>query len=384
MPVKHDAGNLLCVANFATNTGYAWDFIEGLYAAVADDVAQFGIRTWVAYPTIGEPPASLSGSAAIPLALCFDLDSPGGLRRVLRTVREHHIRVIYLSDRPAWHPAYALLRWAGVRTIIVHDHTSGERTAPRGFKRALKALSRRFRPALADTVLTVSRYVRDRKETVDLIPPERLHIMFNSVTIPDQIERDALREMFAVQGRPIIACACRAAEYKGVQYLLQAFDLVAPRMPVPPVLIYFGDGPYRHVLTEMVATMAYGNDVTLAGYVPEAATLLAGADVCVVPSIWGEAFGLAALEPGARGVPVIASNVGGIPEIIIDGVNGLLVPPGDPAALADAIERLMVDADLRRRLGTNARRRAAESFSRAEQIAQLRSLFRREFHIAAA
>ena len=77
-------GNLLCVANFPSNTGYAWEFIESLYAGLADDLHRFGVRTWVAYPRVDEPPSTLADSAAEPLELPVDYASIPGLAALVR------------------------------------------------------------------------------------------------------------------------------------------------------------------------------------------------------------------------------------------------------------------------------------------------------------
>src|SRR5690554_5946243 len=124
---SEDRGNLLCVANFHSNAGYAWEFIESLYVAVADELVKVGVETWVAYPEIAEPPRSLGGSAAKSLELPFHLNTPREVVAIIRAITDRDIRVLYLSDQPCWHPAYALFRKAGVRSIVVHDHTSGER-----------------------------------------------------------------------------------------------------------------------------------------------------------------------------------------------------------------------------------------------------------------
>ena len=369
------AESLLCVANFPANTGYAWTFIESLYAGLADALAQREIRTWVAYPSVPSPPPTLARSAARPVELPVELSSPAGLRALMEFIRRHGVRVLYLPDRPAWHPCYSWLRLAGVRRIVVHDHSSGARTVPRGAKRVVKRWTRRLPGTVADVVVAVSDYVAQRKREVDLLPAERVLRIWNSIEIPpeDAGAGARLRAAFGVvAGRPVIGCACRAVPEKGVAGLLRAFDRVWRASSEPrPSLVYLGDGPGFGELERVRSELASQEAIVFGGYRPDAAELLGGADICVVPSVWEEAFGLAALEPMARGVAVVATRVGGVPEVVVDGETGLLVPPGDEAALAAALERLLSDAALRRRLGEAGRRRAAELFGREVGVRRL-------------
>jgi glycosyltransferase involved in cell wall biosynthesis len=367
--------SLLCVVNFPPNTGYAWDFIEGIYADVADRLIDHGVRTLVAYPKPPGMPRALAESAAIPVELDVRFDELRCIRATLAFIRKNNVRAVYLPDRPVWSPAYLLLRLAGVRRILVHDHTSGERTIPRGAKRFLKRLRGRVPGTLADVVIAVSDFVLQRTISVALVPSNRVRRVWNSVTIP-QVRVDAKERLRSALGlpsdRPIIGCACRAAYEKGVQYLLQAFDALPcdERQPAP-VLVYFGEGPALPELEQMRANLGRSADVFFAGYRADAADLLAGADVCVVPSVWEEAFGLSVLEPMARGIPVVASRVGAIPEIVVDGETGRLVPPGDATALAAALTELLRDEPARRRMGDNGRRRVHTHFSRARQLSEL-------------
>ncbi len=372
---------LLCVANYPANTGYAWGFIEGLYAGLADRVAAAGGRTYVAYPAIAAPPRTLAGSAAEPVVLEFGLDTPRCIRATVGFVRRAHVRVLYLADHPAWHPAYALLRLAGVRRIVVHDHTSGERTPPAGLKRLAKAWSRRVSPMLADDVVAVSDYVARRKIEVDLVPPARVRRIHNSLELPapDPAAPARLRAFLGLPPDvPVVACASRATAEKGVHHLLRAFDtLVAAQggsAGEPPVLLYLGDGPALGDLEALCASLASRDRIVLAGHQPDAAALLGGADIAVVPSIWQEAFGLAALEPMARGVPVIATRAGGLPEVVEDGVTGVLVAPGSEPELAAALARLLADPAERRRLGQSGAARARARFGRRAQLDALQPL----------
>ena len=122
-----------------------------------------------------------------------------------------------------------------------------------------------------------------------------------------------------------------------------------------------GDGPERALVEEEIARLGIGSAVRLLGERTDVPELLAQADVFVL-STRSEGLPLSVLEAMAAGLPVIASNVGGIPELVVDGVSGVLVPPGDPGALAEAIERLLENPSLALRLGEAGRRRVAESF----------------------
>jgi len=366
------------VANFPSGTGYAWDFIESLYAGVADRLASRGVRTVVAYPGIPEPPRPLEGSAATPIDRAFRLNGLVAVFRACALVRELGVSVLYLADRPAWHPAYAALRLAGLHRIVVHDHTSGARTRPTGLKRWAKRARSVVPGMLADRVLAVSDFVARRKTEVDLVPSARVERIWNSIVIgPDRVDeragcsRPGLHEELGIaSSRLIVLCACRASAPKGVDHLLRAFDVLwvdAPRTG-RPVLAYAGDGPVLEALRALRERLAAREDIHLLGYRSDVGALIDAASVCVIPSVWEEAFGLAALEPMARGRAVIASRGGGLPEVVLDGETGLLVPPGDEMALAHALQTALTDPAVRDRWGRAGRERAVRLFGRRRQL----------------
>jgi glycosyltransferase involved in cell wall biosynthesis len=243
-------------------------------------------------------------------------------------------------------------------------------------KRLLKRARLVVRGALADRVIAVSDFVAKRKIEVDLVTPDRVRRIWNS---REHVERDRaagrrLREALGLGAAPIVACACRATPEKGVAHLLRAFDRYCTALPADmtrPTLIYFGDGPALPELRQLRSSLASADHMVLAGYRPDAGELLSGADVCVVPSVWQEAFGLAVLGPMTYGIPVIASRVGGIPEIIIDGETGTLVEPGDETGLETALRQLLTQPLERERMGRNARQRARTAFDRSNAIRDL-------------
>ncbi|MDT4987529.1 MAG: hypothetical protein QOI74_1623 [Micromonosporaceae bacterium] len=171
--------------------------------------------------------------------------------------------------------------------------------------------------------------------------------------------------------RPRLLFVGRLEHVKGVQVLLAALPAVLARHP-DTVLTVCGSGPLEAALRERVDRLGLTSSVEFVGWLPhhQLAGRLADADVVVVPSLAPEAFGLTCLEAMAAGTPVVASAVGGLPDLVRPGVTGELVAPGDPAALAGAVDGLLADEVRRRRLGRAGRRRAAR-FTMTAQLARI-------------
>ena len=143
--------------------------------------------------------------------------------------------------------------------------------------------------------------------------------------------------------------------------------------PVAPTVVLVGDGPERPAL-ESAAALGDGR-VVFTGERADARRLLPAFDVAVVPSIEREGFGLAALEAMDAGLPVVASRVGGLPEVVQDERTGLLVPPGDDAALAAAIERLLMRPHERDAFGALGRGRVESLFRAAPMTRRVEGLY---------
>jgi glycosyltransferase involved in cell wall biosynthesis len=173
---------------------------------------------------------------------------------------------------------------------------------------------------------------------------------------------------------PRLAIVGRLIPIKGHEVLLRA--LAAVRKGLPEVTLdVAGDGPLGGELRATAARLGLGDAVTFLGHVSPAASVLDHAHVVVVPS-FGEGFGMVALEAMERGRPVIASRVGGLPEIVDDGRTGLLVPAADADALAGAIRELVSDPERAEAFGRAARARAAEQFSQERCTDRIEELYR--------
>ncbi len=151
---------------------------------------------------------------------------------------------------------------------------------------------------------------------------------------------------------PVAGMVCRLVEQKGVTYGLQAFAQVSAQMPEARLLIA-GDGPLRESLEQEAQALGLADCVQFLGWRDDVDRLMSAFDLLLMPSLW-EGFGLVILEAMARQLPVVATAVSAIPEIVVDGETGLLVPARDVDALAGAMLTLLADRPLRRYMGQNA------------------------------
>jgi glycosyltransferase involved in cell wall biosynthesis len=230
-----------------------------------------------------------------------------------------------------------------VGTLDEFEHVSGG-----AWTRFLRATRNRALRS-ARHVFCPSAYLREVALRWGL-DPERVSVLPNPAPeLPALPPRDELRRELGFSGNTLVF-AGRLGPQKALDVLLRALTRV------PDVaLVVAGDGPERAPLERMSVELELDGRVSLLGAVPRERVLglFHAADASVLPSAW-ENFPHTVVEALAVGCPVIASAVGGVPEVVRDGENGLLVAPRDPAALAAAIERFFANAELRARLGAAA------------------------------
>jgi glycogen(starch) synthase len=188
------------------------------------------------------------------------------------------------------------------------------------------------------------------------IDENRIHLIPPGVN-PSLFE-GPFEDPFASIGRPRVLFVGRLSPQKGVSTLVAAAGLL--EHPSAQVLLV-GDGPERKALEREAKRIGVGDHMHFVGFLAHdrLPAVLVHADLLVLPSIYEE-LGTVLLEAMQAALPIVASNIGGIPDVIEDGVNGLLVPPGEPEALARAIDRLLADRDLARRLSEGAHERAKD------------------------
>ncbi|MHC4295174.1 MAG: glycosyltransferase [Planctomycetota bacterium] len=171
-----------------------------------------------------------------------------------------------------------------------------------------------------------------------------------------------MRDAWGVADEEIlVAFVGRLATEKGIDTLLEAMKLLAQR-DKGPKLVLAGDGPKHPMIERFIAREAVGERIRLLGFMDDVRDVLSAADIFASPSRW-EGFPLAVGEAMAAELPVVATRVPGLQDIIADGETGLLVEKNDAKEFADAIERLIADTDLRDRFGRAGRERMIEHFA---------------------
>ena len=180
-------------------------------------------------------------------------------------------------------------------------------------------------------------------------------------------------------GTAVVALVGRIAEWKGQHVFIQAAALVRGRFPQARFQIIgsplFGEHDYERSLHRMVRDLALEDRVSFLGFREDVPALLAGVDLVVHASTLGEPFGQVVIEGMAAGKPVIATDGGALPEIVIPGETGLLVPMGDAPALAEAVASLLSDPARAAAMGAAGRRRVLERFTIAHTVRKMEGIY---------
>ena len=290
--------------------------------------------------------------------LHFDMRSAldlGVVRRVANAMRRHRSDGVHTFLFHANLIGRVAARLAGVRPVISSVRVEERRRS----HLLLDWLTHR----LVDVETCVSESTRRYTHERAGIPLDKLVVIPNGV--------DAARfadpppppaEWGLPDDAPVIATVARLDEQKNPMALLAAIADEEGLEGSRPVLAWAGDGPMRGEVEREVARLGLGDRVRLLGRIADVRPLLGRADVFVLASRW-EGMPNCVLEAMAAGLPVVATSVGGCPELVEHGETGYLVDPGDTSALSGALCRLLDDADLRLRMGRAARARVRKRFS---------------------
>ncbi len=340
---------------------------EPLTIGIVGDQASVHIERWsTALRGRGHTviPIDLSGQGRSPLRrLGAFLD----LRRAMAAVAHSRLGIVAVHEVPDGVLATGM---RGLHPIVLHawgHDVTAERTGWRGRARD-RQLRGLFRAA--DAATATSRFLAD-------VVARRFGVDAEVISFGIDIDRFRPADGQRRPGPVRIGFVKWGLSLKyGPDLLVEALGLLPAGIDYEVTIA--GDGDLRPALEARLEALNLAGRVWFVGRLPnsEVASLMSELDIFAMPSR-REEWGVAAAEASACGLPVVATTVGGIPEIVVDGETGLLVPPEDPAALARALERLIADPGLRSRLGTAGRRRIDQLYRWERCVDRMELIYRR-------
>ena len=326
----------------------------------------------------------IAGPPGLPLAMpkpLHHVSIPNGpvrghrtaIRRLRAVVETHGYDVLHAHGLRAGIDAALAARGLAPVLLTVHNVVHRDVAGP---ARALL-----YKPAesaavrLTDHTFTVSREIARRLERVRGAR-SKIEVLYLGIgdAPPTSRSRSEIRSELGAEG-PLLVTASRLAPQKALHVM---FDACA-RLDSPFTLAVLGTGPLEGRLRDAAARAGVGERVRWLGFRDDVADYIAAADVFCLSSVW-EGVPLAAQEAVLLGVPIVGTSVGGMPELVDDAVTGRLVPPGDPAALADALRQVLSNDVLRTGFAAAARARLAERFSTEKMLARLAAGYREWGH----
>jgi len=284
-----------------------------------------------------------------------NIRDPKGVWRFASALRQTRVSIVHQ------HTGGRLASWLARRLtgapLVYHLHTrvlEGRGVAPR-----------RIKPPRADAIIAVSEAV------ARFVEGARPHVVHAGVPVPKIGERRRRQPPDATD--MVIGIACRLVPVKGLTYLLRAIALLRAEFPAVRLELA-GGGPEWGAIEAEAVSLGIRDRVNLVGWHKKLEPLMAGWDIFVLPSL-DEGCGVALLEAMAMGLPVVASAVGGLPEVVEEGQSGYLVPPADPQALAKSLRVLLRDPALRCAMGGAGRERVRRHFSADAMTAAVTAIY---------
>lgn len=288
------------------------------------------------------------------------------IAKLITVITENNIQIVHTHLWGANFWGRIAAKFAKVPVIIATEHNVDI------WKSGLNFILDRLLARISDKIIAVSQSVKGFYIKQG-IPAGKIEVIYNGISLDPRCSILDARKSFGLSdGESLLAVVGRLVEQKGHRYLFEALSMLNGRRKVK--LLVIGDGPEQQRLADSVQRLGLGAKIIFTGLRKDVREFIRGIDILVLPSL-REGLPVAALEAMAAGKPVIATNVGGTPELISDGETGLLVKPADPLALSGALEKLLSDRQLAQTMGERGRKRVENYFSLAKMINETEKLY---------
>jgi glycosyltransferase involved in cell wall biosynthesis len=367
--------SILVAFRFESNIGYAIERLERVFLAVARRLVGGDEHIHFSYPSLdGGAPNVLEGTQVRVLQFDQFSTDPDAHRRIEQYLLGHRIQIALGMDFQVKRPTYPALSRGGIKALAAYwgAPMSAENSGVRLLLKRLDVATTRHKPGL---YIFESEAMRRTATHGRGIPASSTAVCRLSVDSTRFAPREAgwsyPRDLFGIPGdRAIVFYSGHMEERKGVAVIVKAMvELVVSRHRRDVHLLVLGNRPGEaDRFDPLFAGTPAQHHVTFGGYRSDVADIMPGCSIGVIASTGWDSFPASSLEMASSGLPLIVSNLGGLPETIIPEETGLLFPPGDHLALADAIERLIDDPEERLAFGNRARARILSSFTPQQQI----------------
>lgn len=246
------------------------------------------------------------------------------------------------------------------------------------FMRAVLLIIDRLLTLGTDVVITLTRRGRDEQHALKIAPWHKFRVVPSGVDLARfknaSVDRQAkAAELGVASGGPLLGMVAELLERKGHTYLVQAMASVAKRFPTARLLL-IGQGPLEATLRRQIASLGLEKHIILTGHREDVPEILKMLDVFVLPSI-NEGMGRVIVEAMAAGLPVAASNLMGIPELVEDGVTGLLTRPAEASDIAEKIIRLLEDPEAARQMGLAGQEKVFPAYDQSVMVQAYNQLY---------
>lgn len=286
--------------------------------------------------------------------------APGFFLKLVRYLRQQKPDIVHTHLVQAETYAIPAAKLAGVPHVINSSHNDDPFRRHPIFRLRSWILWR-----LTDKGIAISDTIRRFLIEVEGAHPEQIQTIYYGFTpLPIQKEETGVK---------LIGSVCRLVPQKGIAYALDAVAKLTPEYPNLHYMIV-GDGALRSTLELQAKNLGISDRVQFLGWRKDAKELMARFDIFLAPSLW-EGFGLVFLEAMAQSVPIVASRVSAVPEVVEDGKTGILVPPRDPDSIASAIKNLLDNPELAKKMGEAGRERLTTTFTPQRMIEQTVTLY---------
>ncbi len=298
-------------------------------------------------------------------------------RSLSRIARSHRPEILHFHFTGFLNFYSQIARLQSVERVFFTDHHSRQAGYVPGRAPLWKRSAARFINGPLTKVISVSNYGYDCMTAIDLLPRSRFEMIYNGVDLTrvktePELAGEFRRRFSIPRGRAIVVQVSWIIPEKGITDLLETARLVTQQNREVQFVIV-GDGAYREQYMKDAAAMGIADRVTWTGMMedPFGEGVFAAADVVCQFSRWEEVFGWMIAEGMAHSKPVVATRVGGIPELISDGATGYLVERGDTKAMSENLLQLLADPVRRKRMGEAGRETVSEKFDLRKNVAQL-------------